>query len=486
MAHITNKLRGLVAAFVAVFAALALVPGVANAKPVDFPADLKGSITIKGDVSTSNTINVYRVADLKVDDVTNETSLVYAVGMEDSVSAWKTNESADTADDVAAAVVNNGLSPLKSGTDYSIDNLTDGNNGVKISGLKPGVYYVDIEDVNGQTAFQTIIMSVEAVRKSDNTNAWEATNKEVEVKSSSSQLEKTAIKVEDVEVTGDGHSVSAVMGDVITFKVEFTLSSNMSTFYVDDLMTGMTFGDNVTLYDASDQPVSAADVLQTETSGITNATFRTTIDVTKLGSYFSDESPTAEFYITYTGTVVDNGSNTGAAGATNKVFNASDTEGDTVNVKLASLKVTKVDKNDAQKTLAGAEFKLYTALNDEGAVDENSLVTTVGESGVLTTDANGVIQLDKLLDPDQTYYLVETKAPNGYVVSNPEAGYEMIQFTQSNNYTVAKSWPNEKSDRDEGIDLPTTGGAGTVALTAAGVVLVAGAAAFIVRSRKEN
>ena len=38
----------------------------------------------------------------------------------------------------------------------------------------------------------------------------------------------------------------------------------------------------------------------------------------------------------------------------------------------------------------------------------------------------------------------------------------------------------------EGIELPVTGGAGTVALTAAGVVLVAGAAAFIVRSRKEN
>ena len=40
--------------------------------------------------------------------------------------------------------------------------------------------------------------------------------------------------------------------------------------------------------------------------------------------------------------------------------------------------------------------------------------------------------------------------------------------------------------KDDTIELPTTGGAGTVALTAAGVVLVAGAAAFIVRSRKEN
>ena len=35
MAHITNKLRGLVAAFVAVFAALALVPGVASAAPIE-------------------------------------------------------------------------------------------------------------------------------------------------------------------------------------------------------------------------------------------------------------------------------------------------------------------------------------------------------------------------------------------------------------------------------------------------------------------
>ena len=45
---------------------------------------------------------------------------------------------------------------------------------------------------------------------------------------------------------------------------------------------------------------------------------------------------------------------------------------------------------------------------------------------------------------------------------------------------------NDKGDKDQGIGLPETGGMGTVALTAAGVVLVAGAAAFIVRSRKQN
>ena len=98
-----------------------------------------------------------------------------------------------------------------------------------------------------------------------------------------------------------------------------------------------------------------------------------------------------------------------------------------------------------------------------------------------------MLTFDVLLDPDETYFIKETKAPAGYKLDTNtySVGKDgTVKLVAFNNVVVEV--PNIPSDYHEGIDLPQTGGAGTVALTAAGVVIVAGAAAFIVRSRKEN
>ena len=63
------------------------------------------------------------------------------------------------------------------------------------------------------------------------------------------------------------------------------------------------------------------------------------------------------------------------------------------------LKVEKVDENNEVKRLAGAEFSLYD--------QKNNLI----EKGV--TNENGELLFSNL-SPDGEYYLVETKAPNGY------------------------------------------------------------------------
>lgn len=66
MAHITNKLKGLVAAFVAVFAALALVPGVALADPIT-----GGNVTITN-VEPGDQVFLYQVVKTDVDTTNNE------------------------------------------------------------------------------------------------------------------------------------------------------------------------------------------------------------------------------------------------------------------------------------------------------------------------------------------------------------------------------------------------------------------------------
>ena len=135
MAHITNKLRGLVAAFVAVFAALALVPGTAYADFTEMFTQT-GSITINSTsdhaISDQNTFTVKKVADVKRDSITNETDVVAVnTSLQSAVDAWVGANNAQNAQTVA-----NGAASLAAltevedgavaGTSYTVENIANG------------------------------------------------------------------------------------------------------------------------------------------------------------------------------------------------------------------------------------------------------------------------------------------------------------------------------------------------------------------------
>ena len=136
MAHIKNRLRGLLVAFVALVAALAIVPGVAKAALVDFDSDVVGSVTITGeDVTVNSDITVYQVATIKVDGTTNVPGYEYATGMQTTVDAWvDADGTANSAADLVQAVAINSVSAMN--PQPKID--TGDPDGVVISGLVPG------------------------------------------------------------------------------------------------------------------------------------------------------------------------------------------------------------------------------------------------------------------------------------------------------------------------------------------------------------
>lgn len=147
--------------------------------------------------------------------------------------------------------------------------------------------------------------------------------------------------------------------------------------------------------------------------------------------------------------------------------------------------------NSEGGTLAGAEFQLFTSLEDAKA-GENAVV--IDGADTFTSDADGLLTISGLRysgwadgeavnpgdDGYRTYYLVEVKAPNGY-----ELLAEPISFTiDATTSTVGVDRQIVNVPHNAGGELPFTGGSGAMLLYIGGAALVAGAGFLAMRSRR--
>lgn len=143
---------------------------------------------------------------------------------------------------------------------------------------------------------------------------------------------------------------------------------------------------------------------------------------------------------------------------------------------------------DGKTPLKGAVFSLYSK-EDYEAEPKKAMKTD------LTSDELGKIDLGRQAVGE--YYLVETKAPDGYnlltepvkiIVKGNEVSYQQIENSMSisnngvsgNNlegYTLVVT-------NNEGYELPATGGPGTRLFTILGTALIAGAGLLLWMTRK--
>lgn len=193
-------------------------------------------------------------------------------------------------------------------------------------------------------------------------------------------------------------------------------------------------------------------------------------------------------------------------------------------VYTMGLDITKIEKDSNPiKTLAGAIFEVYTGKDVNGnptgdpvafydQTNSNYVAASKNQAGnydntttsTITVGADGKLHLDGL--NDATYYLKEVQAPTGYnrpnslfevtvaptaadVIDAPTGyvGYDYVDGSDTNHQlNFDQTFQSVYISNSTDIDLPVTGGMGTVIFTAIGLLLMVGAAYFLFRGKKSS
>lgn len=154
--------------------------------------------------------------------------------------------------------------------------------------------------------------------------------------------------------------------------------------------------------------------------------------------------------------------------------------------------------------LAGAKFKLYR--NETDAEADKNAITVSGSNGNYVVDpTSSTTEFESAKDiagagynlrvnglAEGTYYLVETKAPDGF---NKLTAPVVIKITKStdtevNNWTITKDGTDEKDkiidiENSTGSLLPSTGGTGVIVFAGVAILLVFGVVVSFIRDRRK-
>ena len=168
------------------------------------------------------------------------------------------------------------------------------------------------------------------------------------------------------------------------------------------------------------------------------------------------------------------------------------------------LDILKTKKGGNEK-LASAKFSLYTSETD--AKNGTNPIKVTGKNGNYVVDSNSTTTEFESVEniegkgynlrvnglAEGTYYLVETKAPDGF---NKLTAPVVIKITKStdtdvNNWTISKDGTVETDkiidiENSTGSLLPSTGGRGAIAFAVIAALLVFGVAVSFIRDKRKE
>jgi len=299
-------------------------------------------------------------------------------------------------------------------------------------------------------------------------------------------VEKNTMLTDDKVV--DENSKNAQVGDVLNYTITLTdgKGTNLAATLTDTLSKGLTYNAD-----------AKASINGGEAAAITGAVTENADGTTTVVYTFDAATMTAleegqKIVVTYTATVNADASIDGTVSNTEYTeYSKQKTEGKTVESDLTDMTVNKTDGSAALK---GAQFKLYrtdvaleldhvdvklTKLTDEQLTAAG--VTKAADTVYYTVDPAGTNLIDMTdassavvygLDKDSTYYLEETKAPDGYNLLAEEKEVALGSTTSIDVVNQA------------GAVLPSTGGMGTTILYVVGGIVVAAALVLLITKRR--
>ncbi len=473
------------ALFASALAAGLMIPsGAALAKSSNTDVD-DASFTLTG-IASGDVVHAYQVFDTDIDANNNLTYTMKVTGLPDAYDTVEEISAATNGRDVADAIA----AQVVATSSKKADDVTAGSDGKATLALDSGYWLVTVTSNSGDTkVYQTLLVDA-TPDVSDGVYVTRA------IKGATAKSEPVPPPTKQI-VDPDGNAGQSTdrysVGDTAKFTISGTVPSypadaTRAVYSITDVPDKGLEVDTTSFVVKSGDKILAAGADYTLTA---NADGTYTVAFSKS---FILANGSKSVTIDYSAQVTKIDLASGKVG--NKVYG-------TFTPNPYEEKDVDTDKTDPWDQTYGFEFKKLAAPDNAPLAGAEFTVTdasgspvtyidasgAVHTNGVVTSDANGWVYVNGL--EAGTYKVSETKVPSGF--------QKIGDFSVTLSADTAKSdasstggvtelnfnYAGEKTDPKVG-ELPSTGDVGTVALTAGGILLVAGGSAAIIRLRRRN
>lgn len=319
-------------------------------------------------------------------------------------------------------------------------------------------------------------------------------------------------KVSSTETGNYDTSNTASIGDTVHFKTTITAQPGAQNYVLHDKMIeGLTFDQNSVNVSLHKNATNNDENLTNEdysvvTTGLESKDPKCTFHINFTKELCDRLAANDTITVTYSAVLNEKAEIGNVDKNTNETWlkygDSKNTQHETTTTKTFEMNVFKFyeDKNNSntEKGLAGATFKLtkdsqdavnigFVKISNETATDDVYRVAKRGETGTvatITSPKSGKFTIQGL--GAGTYYLTETKQPDGY---NKLSGPVTVVIDKDGQVKVKNGDAYDevtqvKVENKSGTVLPSTGGTGTTMIYLVGALLVLGSGVVLVTKRR--